>query len=123
MYHTALVLGETVPEGINGLWTLEYEGDAYLSGGGVIIVQGETVSGGDSWYYFDGKLQLNGTQVSADVRVRAFVSSATTVFGPDAKDFTVRLVGELHGPNMIRGKISPSFAPAKSLGITLLKRF
>jgi hypothetical protein len=106
---------------LDGLWTLEYEGDAYLSGGGVVVVQNTNLLGGDSWYYFQGTIDQRDDSVYATVLVKAFISSAVTIFGVDKKEFSVKLSGDVRN-DIIRARISPDFAPTNTIGVTLIKR-
>lgn len=107
---------------LDGLWTIEYEGDAYLAGGGIAVVHAGEVLGGDSWYFYQGSMTQDGPLITANVKAKAFISGATTVFGPAVKEFSVRLHGTISNANLIRGKLVPDFAPNVSLGVVLLKR-
>jgi hypothetical protein len=106
---------------IDGMWTLEYEGDAYFLGGGVLVIQGDKLYGGDSVYYYSGTVEQQEKSVSAHVIAKAFISPATNIFGLDMKEYAVNFFGEL-GNSVIRGRIVPDFAPNRSLNVTLLKR-
>jgi hypothetical protein len=63
---------------------------------GVIVIQGETVYGGDSAMFYTGSLSVEGGVIEVSMRVRQHDESRLSVFG-DYSDFKLTLKGRKQG--------------------------
>lgn len=64
--------------------------------GGVIMVDGDTVSGGDSAMYYRGRITSENSKIEVSLRVRQHDESRMSVFG-DYADFKLTLKGRKQG--------------------------
>jgi hypothetical protein len=73
----------------DGLWTIEFKTD-FSFGTGVLVFNGGQVLGGDYGYYYSGKIDTTGNNVTGEVNVVRFNPNAVSVFG-DIPSFTLVL--------------------------------
>ena len=59
---------------------------------GVIVIQGDTVSGGDSAMYYMGRISGSENRIEVALRVRQHDHDKFSVFG-DVNDFSLKLTG------------------------------
>jgi hypothetical protein len=64
--------------------------------GGVIVVQGDAVSGGDSAMFYTGRITSENSTIEVSLRVRQHDQTRMSVFG-DYSDFTLTLKGRKKG--------------------------
>ncbi len=64
--------------------------------GGVIMVDGDTVSGGDSAMYYRGRITSENDVIEVSLRVRQHDETRMSVFG-DYDDFKLTLTGRRTG--------------------------
>lgn len=63
---------------------------------GVVIVDDDTASGGDSAMYYTGKISGSERKIDVSLRVRQHDNDKFSVFG-DVHDFTLSLTGRKNG--------------------------
>jgi hypothetical protein len=59
-------------ENIEGLWTVSFQSNFQTFGTGVAVFMHDRILGGDSNYYYDGKVNLQGNMVEARIKVVRF---------------------------------------------------
>jgi hypothetical protein len=78
--------------------------------GGVVVVQGSAVYGGDSGMYYTGEITENGNKIEVKMQVRQHDETRMSVFG-DIDQFSVTLTGKKAGKDYYfegRSKEAPS---------------
>lgn len=65
----------SLPEALEGLWSLKIEGNHALGGGVLIFTAGQVLGGGDS-YIYEGSYRLNGPQVLVDIEISPLFEGA-----------------------------------------------
>ena len=68
--------------------------------GGVIMVDGDTVSGGDSAMYYRGRITSENDVIEVSLRVRQHDETRISVFG-DYDDFKLTLTGRRTGETYV----------------------
>ena len=67
---------------------------------GVIVIQGDTVSGGDSAMYYMGAIKGSEKRIDVSLRVRQHDNDKFSVFG-DVSDFSLSLTGRKQGKSYV----------------------
>ena len=67
---------------------------------GVIVIQGDTVSGGDSAMYYMGRISGSENRIEVALRVRQHDHDKFSVFG-DVNDFNLKLTGRRQGQSYV----------------------
>jgi hypothetical protein len=106
---------------LDGLWTVEFQGVPNFLGGGVAVLAGNRLYGGDSQYYYTGLYDLKDRSITALVEVTAFIPGATTIFGTQEKKFGLRLNGTI-SENVIDAIGTRADNPSLRLPVTLRKK-
>jgi hypothetical protein len=65
-------------------------------GGGLIVVNQNTINGGDFGYLYRGSYATLGDKLSSTIKVTHYNPSATSIFGP-LKEFDLTLSGQAVG--------------------------
>ena len=73
----------------DGLWTIEFKTDDSF-GSGVLVFNGTQIFGGDYGYYYSGRIDTTGGNVTGEINVVRFNPNAISVFG-DIPSFTLVL--------------------------------
>jgi len=110
-------------EKLEGLWTVFFQSNFQTLGTGVAVFMNDRILGGDSYYYYDGNVKVQGNKAEANIKVVRFNKAGMAIFG-NLDSFNLKVSGdiaatdiELHGnmveqPNMkitIKGKKISSF--------------
>lgn len=105
-------------ENLEGLWTVIFQSNFQTFGSGVAVFVKDRLLGGDTSYYYDGNVKIEGDRVEASVKVVRFNKAGIAIFG-NLDAFNLKVSGNvstsefaLHGnmveqPNMkitIKGK-------------------
>jgi len=93
-------------EKLEGLWTVSFQSNFQTFGTGVAVFKHDRILGGDSFYYYDGKVKFQGDMVEARVQIVRFNRTGVAIFG-NLDSFNLKAAGtiaasdmELHG-NMV----------------------
>ena len=73
----------------DGLWVIEFNTDRGF-GSGVIFINGSQVLGGDSGYYYLGKIDITENTMTGEFNVVRFNKNSVSLFG-DLDTFTLLL--------------------------------
>lgn len=88
--------------------------------GGIVIVDGDKIRGGDEQYLYSGSLTTQGTSLTASIRVSAYVPGATTVFNTKDTLFKLDLTGTVNGDDFhLSGQYIPGRPPITISGIRI----
>jgi hypothetical protein len=88
---------------IESLYVVEFgdvEGLGYRNGG-VVILETARVFGGDSGYYYLGDYSVFGDRFEASVRITKHNPAWGNVFGDDAPQFDIRVLGNIEDENIV----------------------
>ncbi len=80
------------------LWSAEFSSRNSSFGSGVVIMDGNQITGGGEKYYYIGNCSLNGNTSSASVSIKQHVPGSS-IFGP-VSEFTLLLTGCINGDNI-----------------------
>lgn len=81
---------------LNGLYSVSFAGPGGLSGSGVCAVKDGAINGGDAGYGYLGNFKVDGSKVSATLRIVQHQQGHVSVFGP-LKDFSLSVSGATEG--------------------------
>ena len=70
----------------------DFAGIEYRNGG-VVILETNRIFGGDSGYYYLGDFSIFGDRFAASVRITKHNPAFANVFGDDATQFEIRVLG------------------------------
>lgn len=105
---------------INGLYAVEFRtGNDY--GNGIITITDGSVNGGDSGYYYQGRIKQSGKDLKLNLSVKQYVSGFVSAFGTTGQ-FTLELEGKEHDDGItcqFRGHVAGF--PAQEIYITAKK--
>ena len=105
---------------LEGMWTVDFETAAGVRSGGVVVLTGGRILGGDSGMYYVGKFSMTGPTIEGDVQVTRYMGQpGITAWGDDAQRFKLTLRGSVSGSS-IDGEVSR--AGYGSLKFHMLKR-
>ena len=102
------------------LWSIEFVSDAGSVGAGVIVLETERLFGGDAQYFYIGKYEIEGKQISAEITVTHYAGEPFSVFGTD-RQFDMHLSGTLRG-DTIEGVGRRVDDPKRSMKAILTRR-
>jgi len=83
---------------INGFYKASFS-TPLGAGAGVVSIEGNKISGGDSSMYYHGTVQLDGSKVTAQFSVNSHTPGMQSVLGNSAT--TVTLTGETDGKSAV----------------------
>ena len=113
-------------DSIEALWAVYFD-DAHnpyrflpgMSNAGVVVIETTRLFGGDSQFFYLGSIEVNGTDVTAQIKVTHFNGPGMTAFGTNTTEpFDVEIQGSRDG-NTINGEMWPSDQPTRRLKIRL----
>jgi hypothetical protein len=90
---------------IESLYVVEFgdiAGFGYRNGG-VVILETNRVFGGDSGYFYLGDYSVFGDRFAACVKITKHNPSWENVFGDDAPQFEIRVLGSIEGDIIVAG--------------------
>jgi T3SS negative regulator,GrlR len=106
---------------LSGLWTAEFGSVIGISGGGVVIFQGDRILGGDGGYYYEGSFQKDGAKMTAKVVARPFNRNYSSVFSTLGEQLNLDLTGQIGDREiLVQGALATN--PNMRIGIKLTKR-
>ncbi|MFY9907103.1 MAG: GrlR family regulatory protein [Terriglobales bacterium] len=106
---------------IDGLWTVEFEGVPNFLGGGVVVLAGNRLYGGDSQYYYTGLYDVKDGSFTAMAEITSFVPAPVTIFGTQEKQFGLRITGTIAN-DLIKATGARADNPSLRLTMTIRKR-
>lgn len=93
-------------EKLEGLWTVAFQSNFQTIGTGVAVFTQDRILGGDTFYYYEGHVNIQGTGAEATIKVVRFNKAGMAIFG-NLDSFNLKVSGdiaatemELHG-NMV----------------------
>lgn len=84
---------------LEALWSVEFVSNLERFGAGVVIFETGRVYGGDSAYYYIGRVQVKNGAVEADIEVIHYAGQPFSIFGPFNR-FNLKLTGKIQEPIM-----------------------
>lgn len=84
---------------LSGLWTVYFESNFQTVGTGVAVFTENRILGGDSYYYYNGKVNFEGNILKADLNVVRFNKAGTAIFG-NIDSFNLKVSGEISASNI-----------------------
>lgn len=84
---------------IEGLWSVQFQGPQG-NGGGVVVLTGSKVFGGDSGFTYAGTYELSGDAFKAKVSVKNFDPNFNNVLGVRG-NFELLLEGKVQGDSIV----------------------
>jgi len=103
-----------------GVWTAEVFGPHGWDSHGVLLLQDGRLAGGDSQQCTSGTYEVHGEGIEADLMVD-YYDQPRTIFGDNARKYTIRLAGRLKG-SVINGIVVRPDRPEFELQIRLTRR-
>lgn len=103
----------------DGLWSVQFQGPQG-NAGGVVVLNGGRVLGGDSGFTYVGSYELTSETLRAKITVKNFDPSVPNIFGIGGS-FDLLVEAKVQGESMV-GMGSFASAPASRMGVRLLKR-
>lgn len=83
---------------LEGLWTVEFRTNLGSFGYGVGVFVSNRILGGDSSYYYDGAVKIEGESVTGELKVINYSGQMPSVFG-NLTNFSIKFSGTLpRGP-------------------------
>jgi len=98
----------------DGMWTVNFSvpGDA---GHGVVVISGDTLLGGDSGYYYAGKVVFSGSKFQGELEIIQHSAQLTSVFGK-LSQFKISITGEIvEGQLTAKANLLGTQAPPMSI--------
>jgi hypothetical protein len=86
-------------ESLEGLWTVFFQSNFQTFGTGVAVFINDRILGGDSHYYYDGKVQVDGSFGKATIKIVRFNKEGMAIFG-DLDSFNLEVSGNIAPSNM-----------------------
>jgi len=83
---------------MDGFWTVEFGSSTGIFGGGVVVIRGEKIVGGDAGYFYIGDFHFQHGAFSSRVQVSPFIEGYESVFKTVGKSFLLELEGSLNDP-------------------------
>ena len=108
----------------DGLWTGEFATSEGSFGGGVVLLSGEQITGGDSGYVYTGNMVVeeNDVAMKATLKVEPFMAGFESVFRTVGRAYTLDIVGKFASEDTIVGHgTSPEF-PGSRVSLRLSRR-
>jgi len=93
---------------MDGLWVVEFSSSLGLFGGGVMIVIGDRILGGDVGYYYSGRYTQDKQSITGEIDVIRFDQNTISVFGP-IDSFKLSMSGTVHDGDFTARASSTSF--------------
>lgn len=104
----------------NGLYAVEFRTNNDHGNGIITIVDG-SINGGDSGYYYQGRIRQTGKELKLNLSVKQYVSGYVSAFG-SVGQFSLDLTGSAHEDGItaqFHGSIIGS--PSQHINITAKK--
>jgi T3SS negative regulator,GrlR len=79
-------------------------GDAAASGypnGGVLVMVGGRLFGGDSGFYYRGTVSHEGDAIAATIEMTRHDPKWHSAFGEPSRSFAIKITGQILGPNVV----------------------
>jgi hypothetical protein len=86
---------------LDGLWTVDFG----ATGGGVIVLKGGEILGGDGNRYYVGMFTEEGTKLKGQLRINWYAGGRDTLWGDQAGKIETTVTGDASG-NTITGKLT-----------------
>jgi hypothetical protein len=103
---------------VEGLWTVQFHGPQG-TGGGVVVLVGTRVLGGDSGFAYEGTFEFKDNTLKARVVVKNFDASVPNVLGVSSP-FNLVIDGKLQG-DVISGFAALANAPNSKMTVRLTR--
>ncbi|MPM67513.1 hypothetical protein SDC9_114436 [bioreactor metagenome] len=101
------------------LWSVQFKSNLQDFGGGVVVIDGNQVVGGDFGYYYLGTCTISGNSATAIVTVTKHNPSVSSIFG-DIHSFKLVLTGTV-SDNLLSFSGHMESAPQMTLTASMRK--
>ena len=92
---------------LEALWTVDFGAVA----GGVIVLKGGQIFGGDGARYYVGTFTAKGTKLEGQLSIAWYFGPRKTVWGDEAKVVETKVTGEVVGSDTITGNLTRAGYP------------
>jgi hypothetical protein len=110
----------------DGMWTGEFATTDGSFGGGVVLLSGDKVFGGDSGYVYSGKLTVDANAspavLHAVLQVEPFIDGYVSIFKTTGQGYNLEIVGRFSSDDVIVGYGSSPEFPGSRLSLRLSRR-
>lgn len=86
-------------EKLEGLWTVLFQSNFQTVGTGVAVFTQDRILGGDTFYYYDGHVNTQGTRAEATIKVVRFNKVGMAIFG-NLDSFNLKVSGDITASNL-----------------------
>ncbi|HEY3770990.1 MAG TPA: GrlR family regulatory protein [Candidatus Angelobacter sp.] len=107
---------------IDGMWTAEFGSSTGGFGGGVVIIQGGKLMGGDGGYFYNGDFNVTNNAFQSKIEISPFIQDYPSVFNTVNQKFTLELTGSLINEHEMKGQGHTIELPDLQLGVRFVKR-
>jgi len=105
--------------GLAALWSLRFQSNRGIHGGGVVVVHNGKILGGETGYIYIGSLRKDRGQLAVRMRVSKYVTGVKSILGLD--HFHMELTGPPDG-NQIRLDGFIVGTPQQDISIDMVRR-
>jgi hypothetical protein len=102
---------------VEGLWTATFGDGRVVHNGGVVILDGGMILGGDANFYYDGRYEIASTEVRAEFRVTHYHGDRHTLYGDHQSHFSVIFQGKRNG-STVEGELRRTGFPIARATLT-----
>jgi hypothetical protein len=110
----------------DGMWTGEFATTDGSFGGGVVLLTGDKVFGGDSGYVYSGILtvdeKVSPAVLRASLQVEPFIEGYVSIFKTTGQPYNLEIVGRFSSEDVIIGHGSSPEFPGSRLSLRLSRR-
>lgn len=78
---------------LNGLWLAQFYAGTGAAGSGVVVINGESLLGGDGGYFYRGRVWMEGDRAVAEFEVAQWKPGTESILGQVGR-FPLRLSGK-----------------------------
>ncbi len=108
------------PMSIEALWIVEFRPGLRLAKFVVAVIETGRVLGGNSHYYYVGKVSLHDRRIEADIEVAHHHGDAYTIFATEERQFRVTISGQVSPDfQVMEGTMHHVAAPERRVAIRL----
>jgi hypothetical protein len=91
---------------IDALWTGEFVASKKPISGGVVVLKSGHILGGDTSFFYLGRLNSHGNNLSGDFRITRYTGHGPTAWGDAAAVVDATIAGTQVSDTTISGKVS-----------------
>jgi hypothetical protein len=103
-------------ENLEGLWTVSFQSNFQTVGTGVVVFTHNRILGGDTFYYYDGNINVQGNRAEATVKIVRFNKAGMAIFG-NLDSFNLKVSGDIGTSNI---ELKGNMVEQPNMKITIL---